>query len=104
MNAKDSAQWKVSIPQSAVGKYQAKLEYACEQGSEGSTFVLHVDGVASGITGRIESTGTWNNYKTVTLSGTLTLPAGTHTIRVVPLTKPGLAVMNLRKITLSPAP
>ncbi|MCW3055554.1 MAG: Alpha-L-fucosidase [Chthonomonadales bacterium] len=104
MNAQDSAQWKVSVPQSAAGKYQAKLEYACEQGSEGSTFVLQVDGVASGVTGRIESTGTWNNYKTVNLSGTLTLPAGTHTLRIVPLTKPGLAVMNLRKITLSPAP
>ncbi|MCW3097394.1 MAG: Alpha-L-fucosidase [Chthonomonadaceae bacterium] len=104
MNAQDTVQWKVSVPQTAVGKYQAKLEYACEQGSEGSTFALQVDGAASGITGRIESTGGWGNYKTVTLPGTVTLSAGTHTLRVVPLTKPGLAVMNLKKIILTPAP
>jgi hypothetical protein len=36
------------------------------------------------------------------LDGTLTLGAGVHVIRVMPKTNPGNAVMNLRRVMLTP--
>jgi hypothetical protein len=36
------------------------------------------------------------------LEGTVTVGAGIHVIRVTPKTKPGNAVMNLRRVTLTP--
>ncbi len=102
-NAGDAVHWKIAVPAAQAGAYQAKLEYACEPGSEGSTFALLVDGAASGITGTIAKTGSWNDYQTMTLDGTLTLAAGTHILQVKPQTKPGVGVMNLRRITLTPS-
>ena len=102
-SAEDALHWKVTVPAAAAKKYQAKLEFSCAPGSEGSTFALQVDGKPSGITGSIGKTASWNDFQTMTLDGTLTLSEGTHVLQVKPLTKPGLAVMNLRRITLVPA-
>lgn len=103
INAKDAAHWKVSVPVAQAVAYQVKMEYACEPGSEGSTFMVQVDGVASGVTGTVAKTANWGNYQTVTLDGTLTLTAGTHVLRIIPQTMPHGAVMNLRRLTLVPA-
>jgi len=61
-----------------------------------------VDG-ADTATGSIEKTSGWEDYRTVTLTGTISLPAGIHHIRVKPTTMPNGAVMNLRAITLTPS-
>jgi hypothetical protein len=100
IDAKDAAHWKVAIPADGAGKYSVKMEVACEPGNEGSTFTLQIDGKNSGVTGTIEKTASWNDYHTISLDGALELTAGPHTIRIVPLTKPGGAVMNLRSISL----
>jgi len=97
-NDKDTISWTVNA--TAAGTYTAKLEYACEPGSEGSTFTLQVDGVDA-VKGTIEKTDGWQDYRTLTLDGTVTVPAGKHVLRVVPTTKPNGAVMNLRSITLT---
>ncbi len=99
-NVQDAAQWKIKDP--AAGTYQVTVEYSCEPGSEGSTFSLLVDGAASGVTGTVAKTAGWSDYKTITLDGTLTLAAGAHVLQIKALTKPGLAVMNLRRILLTP--
>ncbi|MGI4790779.1 MAG: alpha-L-fucosidase [Janthinobacterium lividum] len=101
-NAQDAAQWKITVLAASACKYSAALEYSCEPGSEGSTFALSVDGIASGITGTVPKTTGWSDYQRLTLDGTLTLTGGVHTLEVKPLTKPGLAVMNLRRLTLAP--
>jgi alpha-L-fucosidase len=97
-NSRDTAAWKVTVP--SDGKYAAKLEYACQPGSEGSAFDLQVDG-AKAASGTIDKTGGWQDYTTETLDGTVTLSAGTHVLKVVPTTMPQGAVMNLRSITLT---
>ncbi len=82
------------------GKYKVALDYACVKDSEGSTFGVSF-GNAS-VSGRIEATGNdWITFKTADL-GAIELAAGKLEIKVAPKSKPGLAVMNLRSITLTP--
>lgn len=100
MDAKDALHWKVSVPDASAGTYQVKMDVACEPGSEGSTFELQIDGKSAGVKGTVDKTTSWNDYHSVALDGAITLNPGRHTIRLVPLTKPGLAVMNLKRITL----
>jgi alpha-L-fucosidase len=100
-NASDSVSWKLKAP--AAGEFKVALDYSCEPGSEGSTFALEVDGRDSGLRGVVAKTDGWNDFRTITLDGALSLSAGTHTLRIKPLSKPGLAVMNLQSIALSPA-
>lgn len=101
-NKEDTVSWNLSVPSAQTGAYKASLVYSCEPGSEGSTFVLEVNGVASGVTGTVSKTNGWGDYQTLTLDGTLTLPSGKAVVRIKPLTKPGLAVMNLRQVVLTP--
>lgn len=99
-DASDAASWKLKA--SAAGSFAVSLDYSCEPGSEGSTFELQVDGTPSGVTGSIAKTASWFDYKDMNLDGTLTLNAGTHVIKIVAKSKPGQAVMNLRRIRLMP--
>ncbi len=103
VNASDKAYWTVTTVGTTAKSYEATLEYACEPGSEGSTFVVKVDGVTTRVTGRIEKTAGWQSYTKVLLEGQLTLTKGKHKVEVVPITKPALAVMNLRTLYLRPA-
>lgn len=98
--ASDAASWKVKA--GAAGSFAVSLDYSCEPGSEGSTFELQVDGSPSGVTGAIAKTASWLDYKDMSLDGTLTLNPGTHVIKIVAKSKPGQAVMNLRRIRLMP--
>jgi alpha-L-fucosidase len=102
-NATDAASWKIAVPEGKGGVYKVGLLYACAPDSAGSTFRIEVDGIASGITGTVAATGSWGDYRTVTLDGTLTLRPGRHVVRIRPQTKPGLGVMNLRRLILTPA-
>ncbi|BCM94260.1 hypothetical protein IAD21_06163 [Abditibacteriota bacterium] len=101
-NNQDALSWRVSTPNAGTSQYAVQLEYSCEPGSEGSTFAVFVDGNASGVTGTITPTNGWDDYRTMTLNGTLSLTSGMHTIRIVPKSKPGLAVMNFRTMQLKP--
>jgi alpha-L-fucosidase len=98
-NASDSVEWKLRSP---AGSYAVTLDYACQPGSEGSTFEILVDGAPTGIKGTIARTSSWQSYTTLTLDGALSLSSGAHVIRVMPRSKPGNAVMNLRRVTLTP--
>ena len=100
-NQNDHLDWKVTIPATAGGDYKAALVLSCEPGSEGSAFVIQVDGVDTKVGGTVAKTAGWEDFQTVNLDGTLNLTAGNHTISVVPKSKPGLAVMNLKSLTLS---
>ncbi|HTQ09901.1 MAG TPA: alpha-L-fucosidase [Fimbriimonadaceae bacterium] len=99
-NQGDTAEWKIKV--ATAGTFEAAIDYSCEPGSEGSTFEVDVDGSLSGITGAVPKTASWQDYQTLNLDGTLTLSAGTHVVRIVAKSKPGLAVMNLRRLSLKP--
>ena len=50
-------------------------------------------------------TGSWEEYRALTLSPEISIPAGIHVLKIVPRSKPGGAVMNLRSLTLgTPTP
>ncbi|RYG65211.1 carbohydrate-binding protein, partial [bacterium] len=98
-NEKDAPLWKLNVPN--AGKYQVQLNYAVDAGSEGSTLVVYVDGVDSGVKGTVKATGSWQNYRTATLDGALELTSGRHVVKIVVTKKTGFGVMNLRKVELT---
>ncbi len=100
-NSQDSASWLLSVPAAQAGSYQVALEYACQPDSAGSTYSVAV-GDGPGISGTVESTGDWDTYQTKTLPGSVTLTAGSNILHVTPQTMPNGAVMNLRRIVLTP--
>jgi hypothetical protein len=99
-NAADTASWKLLIPSSGAD-YTVKLEYACDKGTGGATFDI-VGSPTSKVTGVVAETGSWTSYTTMDVAGTLHLDGGEHTLTIVVTNKPGGAVMNLRRIILTP--
>jgi alpha-L-fucosidase len=101
-NIKDTVSWDVAGPQRET-QYKIALEFACIPECAGGSYAIGVDGSklppVTGITG---VTANWDTYKTVDVPGLLTLRPGKATVRVTPLTMPGLGIMNLRKIVLTP--
>jgi alpha-L-fucosidase len=98
-NAGDCVQWQARIAK--PGDFVVTINYACEPSSAGSEYELAV-GKAS-ISGKIQATGNWNDYKVAKVGDIRIAQPGMMTITVRPTKKPGLAVMNLRSITLKPA-
>ena len=96
-DSRDSLEWTIDVTRS--GQFAPVLNYACDPGSTGGEIVISVGGQT--IRGIVESTGDWKNYRTATL-GQLPLEKGRVTVTLKVLRKKGLAIMNLRSITLSP--
>ena len=101
-NANDSITWKIAMTGKNVASFAATLEYSCAPGSGGSKFSILIDGKPTGIYGSVEETKSWNDYRTVKLDSTFEFPLGRHTIQVKVDSKPNFAVMNLKKLTLTP--
>lgn len=93
----DSAAWPVSLP--AAGRYTSVWTLACAADSAGSTVAI-MDGGRE--LGRLEvpSTGGWSVFRDIP-GPPLDLRAGSSEIKLVPLSKAGLGIMNLRSVTLS---
>lgn len=91
----------LSVDGLAAGLYSVEVEWACAPGSEGSRISVQV-GSAS-VEGVVPSTGGWDKFETATL-GSVSVSAGNARIQVVPKSKPGMAVMNLRTVRLRPVP
>lgn len=93
----DWASW--SFTANKAGDYDVEILQACGKGSGGSRIAL-----TSG-TNRIETavfeTGAFTNFVWRGI-GSMTLPAGTNSIEVRALSKPGAAVMDLREVRLKP--
>ena len=82
------------------GEFKVSLEYACEPGSEGATFEVGSDG--SRVQGEIKATKGWSDFVTLDLGTVSLVHPGKTTLEVKALTKPKMAVMNLRRIILTP--
>ena len=101
MHVTDTAEWTITVPASGAGKYRVDLNYSCDPLIAGSTFDIDIDGAASGAHGTVARTAAWSDYKDSVLANTVTLKPGKHVLSVRPV-KITYAVMNLRRITLSP--
>jgi hypothetical protein len=95
-NAADFPSWRLAVEKG--GTFDVSLTWACEDGYEGSEFVLAV--ADQQLTGTVAVTGDWAEFQTMNL-GTIKLGPGTHQLTVEPKGVPQKAVMNLQSITLA---
>ena len=98
VNADDMLQWQLRVDR--PGDYMVTVNLACDTGSGGSEYVVVVGG--SAVVGKVEETGGWRNYETVKLGPMRLTQTGVIAAYVRALTKPNLAVMNLRSVVLKP--
>jgi alpha-L-fucosidase len=99
--ADDTVAWRLNLP--ASGQYECVWNMACDPKSAGSMIAIKNGGNEE--LGRFEvpATGGWGVFRQVR-AGTLKLPAGLTDLRLVPLTKPGPGVVNLRSLSLEKTP
>ena len=97
-NVNDLAQWQVRVDR--PGAFRVEVTYACAPDSGDSEYVVVLGNQA--VVGKTEVTGSWRDYRTVSLGTVRLTEPGTVSAMVRGLRKPGLAVMNLRSIVLRP--
>jgi hypothetical protein len=95
----DWAEWEFDVP--TAGVYEVEVQQGCGKGSGGAEVAVEVGGKSLDFA--VEDTGHFQQM-ILRLVGTTTLDAGKHRLAVRPKTKPGAAVMDLRRVVLRPAP
>jgi alpha-mannosidase len=98
-NIDDWVSWQFSLKQ--PGEYVVDLRYSCANGSEGSTFELVVGDQK--LTEKIEkATGSWYSFRTLKVGTVKLAKEGQLALSIKPLSKPGVAVMNITRVRLVP--
>jgi hypothetical protein len=92
----DWASWDLDLP--AAATYAVEVLQGCGKGSGGAKVEISVG--ASQLDFTVQDTGHFQNFIPRHI-GTLKLAAGKNTLAVKPQSKPGVAVMDLRQITLT---
>jgi hypothetical protein len=95
----DWVSWTVRVP--APGSFIVEVLQGCGKGSGGSEVEVSIGDQKVRFT--VEDTGHFQHFIRRQI-GTVTLPAGKQSLEVHPVTKPGVAVMDLREVVLRPAP
>jgi arylsulfatase A-like enzyme len=98
-NAADWADWEFEV--ATAGAYEVEVQQGCGKGSGGAEVAVEIGGQTLSFT--VQDTGHFQHMIQRTI-GQLQLAAGKYTLGVKPQTKPGAAVMDLRRIVLRPAP
>ena len=93
----DWADWDFEVK--ATGKYEVEVQQGCGRGSGGAEVAVEAAGQT--LTFIVQDTGHFQNMIQRTI-GVVDLPAGRQTLAVKPRTKPGGAVMDLRRVVLRP--
>ncbi len=96
--ADDWVSWDFEIK--SAGKFSVVLTQSCGKGSGGSEYTVTVG--EQMIRDVVPDTGSFTNWVERTIGGFTFGAAGNYTVAVKPVKKPGLAVMDLRAITLKP--
>jgi len=96
-SAEDKAVWTVAVPKS--GRYEVWLEYACDNGMAGNTFVI--ESGRARLPAQVAGTGTWEKYKQVQV-GSLALEAGERTVTMRSEGSIMGALIDLRGMRLQP--
>jgi hypothetical protein len=97
-NVADWAEWTFDVP--AAGVYEIEVQQGCGDGSGGAEVAVEVGGKTLRFT--VQETGHFQHMIQRTI-GSVELSAGNATLAVKPQTKPGPAVMDLRRMVLRPA-
>ncbi len=93
----DWVEWTFDV--ATPGPYRLEFLHGCGTGSGGSEVRFSIGDAARTTT--IQETGGFQNF-TNTILGEWELTAGLHALKVVPVRKPALAVMDLREVVLRP--
>jgi arylsulfatase A-like enzyme len=96
-NAADWADWEFDVP--TAGRFEVEIQQGCGEGSGGAEVAVEVGGVT--LTFTVQETGHFQRMICQTI-GEVDLPAGRQTLAVKPRTKPGVAVMDVRRVVLRP--
>jgi arylsulfatase A-like enzyme len=96
----DWAEWTFEVPN--PGKFEVEILQACGKGSGGAEIEIAVKGQA--LTLKVEETGHFQRFIPRTAGSFTFEAAGQHTLSVRAKTKPGTAVMDLRRVVLRAAP
>ena len=98
-NVADWAEWEFEV--TAPGIYEVEIQQGCGNGSGGAEVAVEIGDQA--LTFTVAETGHFQNMIQRAI-GTVELTAGKHHLAVKPRTKPGAAVMDLRRVVLRPTP
>ena len=96
--AEDWVSWDFKLTH--PGTFSVILTQACGKGSGGSEYRLAVGGQT--LTDVVPDTGAFTNFVERAIGSVTLTKAGDYTLSVTPVKKPGLAVMDLRMVTLQP--
>ncbi len=96
-NPKDWAEWKFQVEK--AGKYEIEVQQGCGQGSGGAEVDVVLGQQKLSFT--VIDTGHFQNMIQRTI-GVVDLSAGEHSLAIKPQTKPGVAVMDVRRVVLRP--
>lgn len=96
---RDHAVWTIELPQ--AGAYDVYLDFACNPDTAGNGFL--VAGPTGGLSGTVESTGAWSEYRWKKL-GELQFSRGQQRLTIgFSGPRRGPALMDLRTVVLVPA-
>lgn len=100
VHPEDWAEWDFHV--SMPGEFKVSLVHGCGNKSGGSEVAL-LTSKGQVLRFSVEETGGFQNWETIELGSVALDTEGTHRVAVQPLSKPGAAVMDIRKIVLTPA-
>ena len=98
-NVADWAEWEFDV--ATPGVYEVELQQGCGSGSGGAEVAVEIGDQI--LTFTVQETGHFQSMIQRVI-GTVDLTAGKHRLAVKPRTKPGVAVMDLRRVVLRPTP
>jgi putative membrane-bound dehydrogenase-like protein len=93
----DHATWSVEVAR--PGKYAVWLDWACEEGTAGKTFLLEAG--PNQLTGKVASTGNWDTYRQAKV-GEIVLPAGRQWLTFRSAGRIFIPLIDLKSIKLVP--
>ncbi len=96
-NASDWADWEFEVPK--AGRYEVEVQQGCGANSGGAK--VHVEVGGQTLEFVVQDTGHFQHMILRTI-GIVELPAGKTTLAIKPQTKPGVAVMDVRRVVLRP--
>ena len=96
-NANDWADWEFELV--TPGVYEVEIQQGCDTDSGGAEVAVDIDGQTLKFT--VQDTGRFQNMIT-RMIGQVKLATGKHSLAVRPKKKPGVAVMDLRRVVLRP--
>lgn len=99
VHPEDWAEWDFHV--SMPGEFNVSLVYGCGNKSGGSEVAL-LTSKDQVLKFSVKETGGFQNWETMELGRVLLDTEGSHRVAVQPLSKPGAAVMDIRKIVLTP--